>query len=147
MVKPVVRGREEGLESGRPQSREDFLRRRMLLLPELVLQHRIPGPVWRELQVFPFVVHRLQKIIRASELAGQVNAGISMNLKETTCLPDEPLNFEFHAGINLFKKLVRNCSCTIYMENYVLPPLIYVHVYCSSPSTPRRSVLRPQGRI
>ena len=42
------------------KNREEFLKGKTLLLPELVRVHPVPASLWRECQIFPFVVSRVQ---------------------------------------------------------------------------------------
>ena len=45
-------------------SRDKFLSQRRLFVPELVKIHPIPASVWREIQMLPFVLHRLFSFIK-----------------------------------------------------------------------------------
>ena len=42
------------------KDRREFLQGKTLLLPELVRVHPVPASLWRECQIFPFVVSRVQ---------------------------------------------------------------------------------------
>ena len=45
---------------GRERNREEFLKGKTLLVPELVRVHPVPASLWRECMMFPFVVQRVQ---------------------------------------------------------------------------------------
>ena len=59
MMNPVSRRDGVGKEE-REKDREQFLQGKTLLVPELVRVHPVPASLWRECQIFPFVVSRVQ---------------------------------------------------------------------------------------
>ena len=63
MRNPVSRHDETapiGVRKDKDKNREEFLKGKTLLLPELVRVHPVPASLWRECQIFPFVVSRVQ---------------------------------------------------------------------------------------
>ena len=63
MRNPVFRHDETapiGVRKDKDKNREEFLKGKTLLLPELVRIHPVPASLWRECQIFPFVVSRVQ---------------------------------------------------------------------------------------
>ena len=43
--------------------RTKFLDKKLLLIPELVKVHPIPGSMWREIQMLPFILQRLNSLM------------------------------------------------------------------------------------
>jgi hypothetical protein len=99
---PVVR---PSTYLGSVKSREDFLKEKTLLVPELVRIHPIPAQVWRECQIAPFVVHTVQKLLRAAELARAAAKGVELDAPAEQ--KSGSLNFSFIPKRDLFTALVR----------------------------------------
>ena len=55
---------ESGSTKHKELSRDKFLSKRTLLVPELVKVHPIPASVWREIQMLPFVLNRLSSFVK-----------------------------------------------------------------------------------
>ena len=45
------------------QNRDEFLKKRLLLIPEFVKIHPLPGSLWREIQMFGFIITRLTQFM------------------------------------------------------------------------------------
>ena len=59
MRNPIV-PRDLEVVGGKERNREEFLKGKTLLVPELVRVHPVPASLWRECMMFPFVVQRVQ---------------------------------------------------------------------------------------
>ena len=55
---------ESGSTKHKEITRDKFLSKRTLLVPELVKVHPIPASVWREIQILPFVLNRLSSFVK-----------------------------------------------------------------------------------
>ena len=50
-------------KSEKVQNRDEFLKKRLLLIPEFVKIHPLPGSLWREIQMFGFIITRLTQFM------------------------------------------------------------------------------------
>ena len=49
-------------------NRNSFLDKRTLLVPELTKVHFIPGSLWREIQMLPFIMNRISSMSKINIL-------------------------------------------------------------------------------
>ena len=62
MLSPL--GQNPMMQEASEKSYDKFLDQKTLLVPELVKIHSLPASLWRELQMLPFVFHRLTSLIK-----------------------------------------------------------------------------------
>ena len=57
----------------RVQNRDEFLKKRLLLIPEFVRIHPLPGSLWREIQMFGFIITRLTQFMRLDDFMNELS--------------------------------------------------------------------------
>ena len=70
-------------------NRNEFLDKRTLLVPELTKVHSIPGSLWREIQMLPFIMNRLSSMFKVNGLMKELNGtvGRHYDLEDTKTFP------------------------------------------------------------
>ena len=61
-------------------SREAFLAKRTLFIPELVELEPVPGSLWREIQMLPFVIERISSLIKIGEFRQSIDKETSLGV-------------------------------------------------------------------
>ena len=73
-------------------SRDKFLSKRTLLVPELVKVHPIPASVWREIQMLPFVLNRLSSFVKIHHF---LEAGLMKELNPSMYTLEKPRSLTY----------------------------------------------------
>ena len=70
-------------------NRNSFLDKRTLLVPELTKVHFIPGSLWREIQMLPFIMNRLSSMSKINNLMKELNktVGRHYDLEDNETFP------------------------------------------------------------
>jgi hypothetical protein len=58
----------------------DFLARKTLFIPELVEIEPVPGSLWREIQMLPFIIERLSSFIKIGEFRQSIDEETSLGV-------------------------------------------------------------------
>ena len=61
-------------------SRKEFLAKRTLFIPELVELEPVPGSLWREIQMLPFVIERISAFIKIGEFRQSIDDETTLGL-------------------------------------------------------------------
>ena len=66
------------------KSKDDFRHEETLFIPELVQVESVPASLWREIQMLPFIVHRIASFIRIGEFRQRISDQTTLRIIENT---------------------------------------------------------------
>ena len=86
------------------KSKEEFLRDKSLYVPELVQIDPVPASLWREIQMMPFVLHRVASVVKISDFRQTIASQTSLGEVEAMARPVDASDMFSHLVITFYIK-------------------------------------------